>query len=109
MLSKSLIQFSVDGWGCVPFLLFGLRPDYGRDNGDLPSKELSPALLVVFSAPKATEGHSPPPPPPELLDTHRQDWLRLLWRHCSFLLAPGVHNVLIVPSKHLFPQSYGNQ
>ena len=25
MLSKSLIQFSVDGWGCVPSLLFGLR------------------------------------------------------------------------------------
>ena len=23
MLSKSLIQFSVDGWGCVPSLLFG--------------------------------------------------------------------------------------
>ena len=22
MLSKSLIQFSVDGWSCVPFLLF---------------------------------------------------------------------------------------
>ena len=22
MLSKSLIQFSVDGWGCVPSLLF---------------------------------------------------------------------------------------
>ena len=22
MLSKSLVQFSVDGWGCVPFLLF---------------------------------------------------------------------------------------
>ena len=35
MLRKPLIQFSVDGWGCVPFLLFGLRPDYGRDNGDL--------------------------------------------------------------------------
>ena len=27
MLSKSLIQFSVDGWGCVPSLLFGLRPN----------------------------------------------------------------------------------
>ena len=26
MLSKSLIQFSVDGWGCVPSQLFGLRP-----------------------------------------------------------------------------------
>ena len=25
MLSKSLIWFSVDGWGCVPSLLFGLR------------------------------------------------------------------------------------
>ena len=29
MLSKSLIQFSVDGWDCVPSLLFDLRPDYG--------------------------------------------------------------------------------
>ena len=27
MLSKSLIQFSVDGWSCVPSLLFGLRPN----------------------------------------------------------------------------------
>ena len=33
MLSKSLIQLSVDGQGCVPSLLFGLRPNYGRDNG----------------------------------------------------------------------------
>ena len=24
MLSKSLFQFSVDGWGCVPSLLFDL-------------------------------------------------------------------------------------
>ena len=30
MLSKSLIQFSVEA--CVPSLLFGLRPDYGRGN-----------------------------------------------------------------------------
>ena len=29
MLSKSLIQFSVDGWGCVPSLLFGLRAMIG--------------------------------------------------------------------------------
>ena len=26
MLSKSLIPFSVDGWGCVPSLIFDLRP-----------------------------------------------------------------------------------
>ena len=40
-LSKSLIQFSVDGWGCVPSLLFDLRPNYGggnEDNGDLLQK-----------------------------------------------------------------------
>ena len=33
MLGKSLNQFSVDGWGCVPCLLFSLRPNYGRGNG----------------------------------------------------------------------------
>ena len=40
-----------------------------------------------------------------LLDTHRQVWLSLLWDHCSFLLGPGVHKILFVPSKSLFPQS----
>ena len=41
MLSKSLIQFSVDGQGCVPSLLFDLRPNYGggnEDNGGLLQK-----------------------------------------------------------------------
>ena len=28
MLSKSLIQFSLEGWGCVSSLLFDLRPNY---------------------------------------------------------------------------------
>ena len=32
MPSKSLVQFSVDGQGCVPSLFFGLRPNYGRGN-----------------------------------------------------------------------------
>ena len=40
-----------------------------------------------------------------LLDTHGQVWVSLLWGHCSFLLSPGVHNVLFVPFKSLFPQS----
>ena len=40
-----------------------------------------------------------------LLDTHRRVWLSLLWGHCSFLLGPGVHKVLFVPSQGLFPQS----
>ena len=40
-LSNSLIQFSVDGRGCVPSLLFDLRPNYGggnEDNGNLFQK-----------------------------------------------------------------------
>ena len=42
MLSKSLIQFSVDGRGCVPSPLFSLRSNYGRGNngnGDLLLKD----------------------------------------------------------------------
>ena len=34
-----------------------------------------------------------------LLDTHRQVWVSLLCCHCSFLLGPGVHKVLFVPSE----------
>ena len=34
MISKSLIQFSVDGWGCVPSLLFNMRPNCGGGNED---------------------------------------------------------------------------
>ena len=41
MASKSLIEFSVEGWGYVPSLLFDMMPNYGRgneDNGDLLPK-----------------------------------------------------------------------
>ena len=41
MLSKSLIQFSVDGRGCVHSLLFDLRQNYGganEDNGSILQK-----------------------------------------------------------------------
>ena len=41
-----------------------------------------------------------------LLDTYGWVWVSLLWGHCSFLLCPGDHKVLFVPSKSLFPQSY---
>ena len=40
-----------------------------------------------------------------LLDTHRQVWVSFLGGHCSFLLGPGAHKVLFMPSKSLFPQS----
>ena len=43
MLSKSLIQFSADGQGCIPLLLSDLRSNYGggkEDNGNLLQKVL---------------------------------------------------------------------
>ena len=52
VLSKSLIQFSVDGWSCVPSLLFDLRPSYSggnEDNSDLLQKvpyTQSPQLCI---------------------------------------------------------------
>ena len=51
MLSKSLIEFSVDGWGCVPSLLFCLRPIYGSGNGgngDLLQKDLCQHCCIHY-------------------------------------------------------------
>ena len=98
MLSKSLIQLSVHGRG-----LFDLRLNYGRsneDNGNLLQKvpykvSVPPTLQQATSDPRLCW---------RLPDTHRQVWVGL-WGHRSFLLSPGVHKVLFVPSKSLFPQS----
>ena len=43
-----------------------------------------------------------------LLDPHGQVWVIPLWGHCSFLLGPGAHKVLFVPSKSLFHQFFVN-
>ena len=55
MLSKYLIQFSVDRLGCVPSPFFDLRPNYGggnEDNGDLLQKDLT--YLVPLMLQQAT-------------------------------------------------------
>ena len=86
MLSKSLIQFSVDGWGCVPSLLFGMRPNYGRGNegnGDLLQKDL---CTVVFSALDPAAGHHRPTPP---LETPGHSQESLGQSVGSLLLSPG--------------------
>ena len=95
MFNRSLIQFSVDGYGYVPSLLFGLRPTYGRVK--TTSFRRAYASTVVFRVNPCLRQR--------LLDTHRQVWVSLLWGHCSFLLGPGLHKVLSVSSKSLFPQS----
>ena len=40
-----------------------------------------------------------------LWNTHGKVWVSLLWGHCSFLLGPGMHKLLFVPSESLFPLS----
>ena len=96
VLSKSLIQLSVDGRGCVPALLFDLRTNYGGgDEDNVTSCRRSPARTAALSAlsPAATADprvHQRP------LDTPGQVWGSLSWGHCSFLLGPGAHKVLLV-------------
>ena len=94
MLSKSLIQFSVDGQSCVPSLLFDLTRKKGSVH-TLPHS-MSPILQQATANPCFHQ---------RLLDNHRQVLASLLCGHCSFLLGPGAHKVLFVPSKGLFPQS----
>ena len=92
MLSKSLTQFSVDGRGCVPSLLFDLRPNYGEvneDNGDLLQK-----VLCMHCCTQCPRPCSRPPPlhpvPTLLLETpgHSQASLGQFLVG-SLLLSPG--------------------
>ena len=58
MLSKSLIQFSVEGWSCVPFLLF----TWGQTMVDVmkimvTSLKRSQACTATICAPNPAAGH----------------------------------------------------
>ena len=86
MLSKSSIQFSLDGQGCVPSLLFDLRPNYGggnEDNIDLLRKVLCTHCCIQCpwpcSRPLLTHTSAR-----DSLDTHRQVWVSLLWVTAPF-------------------------
>ena len=48
------------------------------------------------------KGHHQPMPPPETPGHSWASLVSLLWGNCSFLLGPGVHRVLFVPSNSLF-------
>ena len=89
MLSKSLVQFSVDGWSCVPSLLFDLRPNYGggnEDNGDLLQKV--PCMQTApLSAPNPAAGHCPRTPLPETPGHSQASVGQSLVE--SLLLSPG--------------------
>ena len=88
MLSKSLIQFSVDGWSCVPFLLF----TWGETMVEVmkimvTSFKSSLACTATLSAPDPAAGHCRPMPPPE---TPGHSWASLGQSLVgSLLLSPG--------------------
>ena len=104
MFSKSLIQFFVDGWGCVPFILFDLRPNYGggsEDNGNLLQKVHG--CIPELSAPNPAPGLCQPTPP---LETPGHSQVSLGQSFVgSLLLSPGswCSQGFFVPSKNLFP------
>ena len=106
MFSKSLIQFSVEGWSCVPPLLF----TWGQT-----MMEVMKIMVTSFKRSHACTLHSVPPALQQgtddprlrqrLLDTHRQVWVSLMWRHCSFLLGSGHTAFYFCISRSLFLQS----
>ena len=102
MLSKSLIQFSVDGWGCVPSLLFTWGQTVVEVMKILATSKRSQACSATLSAPNPAAGHHDPRLCWRLLDIHRQVWVSLFWVPAPFSWVL-VHKVLFVPSKNLLP------
>ena len=99
MFSKSLIQFSVDGRGCVPSLLFK-GPNYGGGNEDYGNLlQKVPCTHCLTLQQTTTDPHLQQ----RLLDTHRQVWISLLWGHCSFLLGPGAQGSVCTLQESVSP------
>ena len=109
-LSKSLTLFSVEWWGCVPSLLFDLRPNYGggnEDNGDLLQK-----VPCLQSSTQCPQPCSRPPP----THTSARDSWTLTGKSGSVscgVTAPFswvlVHiRFCLCPRRVLFPQSCVN-
>ena len=65
----------------------------------------SHAGTAAFNLPKPRADHGQPTPLPGTPEHSQASLGHLLWGHCSFLLGPGAHKVLFIPSKSLFPQS----
>ena len=88
VLSKSLIQFSFDGQGCVPSLLLDLRPNYSGGNEDNDNLlQNVPCMTAALSTPDPVAGHCRVMPP---VETPGHSWPclgKFLVR--SLLFSPG--------------------
>ena len=88
MFSKSLIQFSVDGWGCVPSLLFTWSQTMVQVMKIMATSfKRSHASTATLTALNPAAGHHRPTPPPE---TPGHSWASLGQSLVgSLLLSPG--------------------
>ena len=103
MLSKSLIKFSVDGWGCAPSLLFDQMPNYGggnEDNGELLQK--IPYMYCYTQCPQHCSRPSPTHASDRDSQTPTGNSGTVSCESLSFLLGPCAQGSA-VPSKSLFP------
>ena len=95
MLSKSLIQFSVDGWGCFPSLLF----TWGQTMVEVmkimvTSFKWSHNALLYSVPPTLHQATANPYLCWRLLDLHGQVWVRLLWVIAPFSWAGALGPVV---------------
>ena len=104
MVSKSFIQFSVEGQGCVPSLLFDLRPNYSggnEDNGDLLQKV--PCMHAALSAPSPAVGHHQHTPHQRLLDTQGKSGSVSCGVTAPFSWVPVCRRFCLCPLRVCFP------
>ena len=104
MLSKSLIQFSIDGWGCVPSLLFTWGQTMVKAMKIMvTSFKRCHGCTATLSAPDPAAGHRQPTPPLEIPGHSQASLVQSLVGSLLLSPGPGAHKVLSVPSKSLFP------
>ena len=106
MLDISLIQFSMDVWGCVPSLLFTWRQTMVDVVKIMATSfKMSHACTALFSALTLQQATSYPRLHRRLLDTHGQAWISLLWGHCSFFWVLVYTMFCLYPPRVCFPLS----
>ena len=100
MFSKSLIQVYVDWQGAVYppcSLAWGQALVWVMAVMATSFKRIY-ARTVIISAPDPLAATVDPRLHQRLLDTNRKVWITILCGHCFFILGPGAHRVLFVPS-----------
>ena len=104
--AKSLIQFYVDGRGCVPSLLFDLRPNYGGDNEDNGSVQFSCSVMSNSLQPHGLQ-HARPLCPSTSPGVYSNSCPFSRWCHSTILssIVPFSSHLQSFPASGAFPMS----